>query len=117
GLYWEAGGGTPLQDFTGVRYGGTLASNVYYRVYGKYFDRDDEVFANGKNASDSWRMGQGGFRIDAEASPQDNLTVQGDLYGSDVNIPTGGQGKASGGNILARWSHTVSESSDMSLQM
>jgi len=117
GLYTEAGGGTELQDFTGVRYGGTLASNVFFRVYGKYFDRGDEVFANGKDASDSWRMGQGGFRIDDEASPQNTFTLQGDLYGSDVNIPTGGEGKASGGNILGRWSHAISDESNMSLQL
>ena len=44
GLYVEGGGGSELQDFGGVRYGGTLASNVYFRVYGKYFDRGNEVF-------------------------------------------------------------------------
>jgi iron complex outermembrane receptor protein len=117
GLYTEAGGGTWLQDFAGARYGGMLASNVYFRVYGKYFDRGNEVRANGTDASDSWRMGQGGFRIDAEMAPQNNLTLQGDLYGSEVYLPTGGQGKASGGNILGRWSHTFSDDSDMSLQL
>ncbi|MDB6019021.1 MAG: TonB-dependent receptor [Pedosphaera sp.] len=117
GLYVEGGGGTVLQDFTGVRYGGTLASNVYFRVYGKYFDRGNEVFTNGMDANDSWRMGQGGFRIDAETSPQNNLTLQGDLYGSDVNVPSGGQGRASGGNLLGRWSHVISDESDMSLQL
>src|ERR1700748_372453 len=30
GLYLEGGGGSQLQDFGGVRYGGALASNVYY---------------------------------------------------------------------------------------
>lgn len=63
GFYVESGGGTQLQDFVGARYGGTLASNVYFRVYGKYFDRGDEVFGNGKDASDSWNMGRGGFQI------------------------------------------------------
>lgn len=117
GLYVEGGGGTWLQDFGAVRYGGTLASNIYYRVYGKYFDRGDEVYANGNNASDSWRMGQGGFRIDDEASPQNNFTLQGDLYGSDVNIATGGEGHSDGGNILGRWTHTFEDDSDLSLQL
>jgi iron complex outermembrane receptor protein len=117
GLYVEAGGGTWLQDFAGVRYGGTLASNVYFRIYGKYFDRGNEVFANGNDASDSWRMGQGGFRIDAEPSSQNMYTLQGDLYGSHLNIPTGGEGEADGGNILGRWSHTFSDDSDMTLQL
>lgn len=117
GLYVEAGGGTELEAFTGVRYGGMLASNVYFRVYGKYFDRGDEVYTNGNKASDTWWMSQGGFRMDAEVSPKDNLTLQGDIYGSDVNIPTGGEGKASGGNVLGRWSHTISDDSGMSLQL
>src|SRR5204862_8169859 len=64
GLYAEAGGGTQWQDFVGVRYGGTIASNVFFRVYGKYFDRDNEFFPDGAAGSDSWRKGQGGFGID-----------------------------------------------------
>ena len=44
GFYLDAGGGTELEDFTGMRYGGTLATNVYFRVYGKYFDEASEVF-------------------------------------------------------------------------
>src|ERR1700733_6542906 len=63
GLYVEGGGGSWLQDFAGVRYGGMLTTNISYRVYGKYFDRGDEVYATGKDAADSWRMGQTGFRI------------------------------------------------------
>src|SRR5579862_1335732 len=31
GMYAEAGGGTELQDFTGVRYGGKLTSNASFR--------------------------------------------------------------------------------------
>src|SRR5260221_12503971 len=73
GVYVEGGGGSIFQDFGSARYGGTLGSNVYFRVYGKYFDRNDEVFANGKDASDSWNMGQGGFRIDAKPSLQNTL--------------------------------------------
>ena len=117
GVFAEAGGGTWLQDFVGLRYGGTLSSNVFFRVYGKYFDRGDQVFANGDDASDSWRMGRGGFRLDVEASPQNTFTLQGDLYSGDENVATGGNTRVSGGNVLGRWSHTFSEDSDMSLQM
>src|SRR6185312_14063542 len=117
GLYLEGGGGSQLQDFGGVRYGGILTSNVYYRVYGKYFDRDNEVFGNGKDASDSWNMGRGGFRVDAEPSSENKLTLQGDYYSGHENITTGGRANVSGGNLLGRWSRTFSENSDMSLQM
>src|SRR5665213_1822990 len=65
GAYAEAGGGTSLNDFAGARYGGTLGGHATFRAYGKYFDRDNEVYPSGDDATDSWRMGQGGFRIDA----------------------------------------------------
>ena len=116
GLYVQGGGGSVLQDFGGVRYGGTLASNIFYRVYGKYFNRGDEVLSNGIDASDSWRMGQGGFRIDDEASDQNHLTLQGDFYAGDENVNTGGSAVVNGGNVLGRWSHTFKDDSDMSLQ-
>jgi iron complex outermembrane receptor protein len=117
GGYLEGGAGSQLRDFAGVRYGGTLAPNVHFRVYGKYFDRDNEVFASSSDAPDAWRMRQGGFRIDAEPSLQNAFTLQGDVYGSDVNVPAGGLGHASGSNILGRWSHVFAEGSDMSLQL
>lgn len=117
GVYVEGGGGTTLRGFGGVRYGGTLASNVYFRVYGKYFDRDNEVFPNGDDAADSWRMGQGGFRLDAEPSAQNKFTLQGDFYAGDEGISTGGSAKVNGNNVLGRWSHVFSEGSDMSLQL
>src|SRR5690349_15692801 len=90
GFYAEGGGGTTLRDFGGVRYGGMLATNVAFRVYGKYFDRDDEVFPNGDEASDSWRMGQGGFRVDADPSLANTFTLQGDFYLANEDLSTGG---------------------------
>lgn len=128
GLYLEGGGGIPgtgevagtrsvLRGFAGVRYGGVLASNVYFRVYGKYFDRGNEEYPDGSPANDSWSMGQGGFRIDAMPSSLDDFTLQGDIYGSDLSMPSGGLANQSGGNLLGRWSHTISGNADMSLQL
>jgi len=117
GLYVEAGGGTELQDFVGMRYGGTLATDVYFRVYDKYFNRDDEVFGNGDSANDSWKMGQAGFRIDAEQSLQNTFTLQGDAYDGNENVTTGGDAGVSGGNVLGRWSHAFLDAGDMSLQL
>jgi iron complex outermembrane recepter protein len=117
GLYLEGGGGTQLQDFTGLRYGGTIGSNIFYRAYGKYFSEGDEALTNGNDASDSWKFGQGGFRIDANASPADALTLQGDYYNGSENDPTGNMAGTNGGNILGHFSHTFSEKSDISLQL
>lgn len=117
GLYLEGGGGTELRDLGGVRYGTAFGTNVYLRVYGKWFQRGNEVYPDGSPADDSWQMGQGGFRMDAMASPNDDFTLQGDIYESDLNIPTGDEANQSGGNVLTRWSHLISDEADMSLQL
>lgn len=117
GLYAEAGAGTELRGFTGLRYGTKVGANTSLRVYSKYFERDDAVFQDGSDASDSWRMGQGGFRMDAKASEKNAFTLQGDFYKSKVNLSTGGNTDVYGGNVLGRWSHTFSDNSGMSFQL
>src|SRR6185503_8023351 len=54
GLLVEGGGGSFLQDFGAVRYGGSKGNNLLYRVYGQRFDRSNSLLANGKNAYDAW---------------------------------------------------------------
>jgi iron complex outermembrane recepter protein len=118
GLYVESGGGNELQDFAAVRYGGTLASNVYFRVYGKYSDRTGEELDNGQNARDSGSMGQGGFRIDSLRAPETTVTLQGDYYSGGERAGTLTQNQDyAGGNILGRVTHAFSDEADMSLQL
>ncbi len=122
GAYVEGGGGTQPQDFVAARYGGTLAPNVYYRVYGKYFNEGPEVYSDGTSAQDSWNKGQGGFRIDQEDSSPDRFTLQGDIYGGNSQSTPGGEGSpnyqgiSTGGNLLARWTRTFADDDDLSLQ-
>ena len=116
GAYAEAGGGNQLDAFGAARYGGTLAPDVDFRVYGKYFDRGAEVFTNGSAAPDAWHQGRGGFRIDSQASPQDTLSVHGDFYEGHESDDTGGAAQNSGGNLVGRWAHVFSDRSDLSLQ-
>jgi iron complex outermembrane receptor protein len=116
GVYAEAGGGDQLKEFGGARYGGTLGSNVDFRVYGKYFDRADEVFADGRRAPDAWHQERGGFRLDSQVSPQDAVSVHGDFYDGHEDVDTGGGGEAGGGNLVGRWTHVFSDESDLSLQ-
>jgi iron complex outermembrane receptor protein len=116
GLYAQAAGGKELQDLTGVRYGGQLAPDVYLRIYGKYFDRGAELTSAGSSADDSWHMGRAGFRMDAEPSGQNRLTLQGDFYSGIEDFAAAGDGGLSGGNVLSRWTHTISADASMSLQ-
>lgn len=116
GVYAEGGGGTQLQGFAAARYGGTLAPDVSFRVYGKYFDYDDEVFPNGQRAGDGWHQEQGGFRIDSTASARDEFTLHGDFYEGHDGLETGGAAQVAGGNLVGRWSRVLSDQSDLSLQ-
>jgi iron complex outermembrane receptor protein len=117
GLYVEGAGGSVLRGLGGVRYGGVMAPGVYFRVYGKYSDRGDEVLPGGNSSADSSRKYQGGFRLDAGTSPQNTLTLQGDVYSGRDQLPAGGDDQTSGGNLLGRWAHVFSAESDLSLQL
>src|SRR5438132_459768 len=54
GLLVSGGGGSELKAFGGVRYGGTLAPGVHYRIYGKSFDRDRTRFLDGRDGANDW---------------------------------------------------------------
>src|SRR6266403_2259931 len=124
-----AGAGTEERAAGGVRYGGKLGNNTYYRAYTKYFDWGPSAYPSGMTAHDGWDALRGGFRADWTPAGANSLTLQGDVYRSRFNetltvaslsapysntFPN--DGKYSGGNILGRWNHT-SERSSMSLQM
>lgn len=117
GAYLESGGGSSLQGFAGLRYGGKLAPNVSFRLYAKHFDRDNEVLASGTDATDAWHKTQGGFRIDAGLSPQNTLTLQGDYYTGHDQLQSGGRDTIKGGNILGRWEHVFSNEAGLSVQL
>lgn len=123
----SSGGGTEERGFGSVRYGGKFKEDAYYRIYAKFFNRDGAVFPDGQNAEDQWQKGQGGFRIDLDVSPKDLITIQGDGYvgRSHENLIVGLLPEQSfrdvvnidGGNILNRWTRTLSEASDIQLQL
>jgi outer membrane receptor protein involved in Fe transport len=63
--------GTEDQPITTVRYGGELASNLYYRVYGKYSDHPGLESSTGSATADGSTSLLGGFRLDYEpATPR-----------------------------------------------
>ena len=78
-------------------------------------------------------MLRSGFRMDWNASSQNTITLQGDIYDGDidqqVSLPDLSsppplfenkqfeQVQISGGNLLARWQHQVSDRADMALQI
>jgi len=117
GLLLAGGGGTEQHGFGTVRYGAALGSTVRARVYGRGFDRDATAFPSGQDAADDWHLGQGGFRMDWEASSASRLTLQGDLYDGRIAQDSGGDIAVSGRNVIAKWSRTLSERSSLTAQL
>jgi iron complex outermembrane receptor protein len=124
-----AGAGTEERAFTSLRYGGKLGRKAHYRIYAKYFDRGDLLDESNRPASDRWDALRGGFRIDWAAGAKDSLTLQGDIYDNDENqrqkivlpgppflLAPPSRVDSSGANALARWNHSFSARSNMSLQ-
>src|SRR6185437_10106585 len=117
GLLLAGGGGTEQHGFGTVRYGAALGSTVRARVYGRGFDRDATAFPSGQDAADDWHLGQGGFRMDWEASSASRVTLQGDLYDGRIAQDSGGDIAVAGRNVIAKWSRTLSERSSVAAQL
>ncbi|CAD6880372.1 TonB-dependent receptor; Outer membrane receptor for ferrienterochelin and colicins [Methylomonas albis] len=126
----SAGGGSEERGFGAFRYGGKLNESTSGRAYVKGFERDALARASGRPAGDAWSKMQGGFRIDSDWSTADSATVQGDVYHSDLNQQIGlamlaapfretiaDQAQATGGNLLGRLQHRISDTSNYVLQL
>jgi iron complex outermembrane receptor protein len=124
-----AGAGTQYREFGTVRYGGQAGDDLYWRIYGKQFDRDLGRYPGADFGVDEWRQGRGGFRTDWTPSEWDEFTFQGDFYDGvsssfdNDTFPTApfsrdllfGQ-NISGQNVIGRWTHTIDENADWALQ-
>ncbi len=130
-------GGDFEETMATVRYGGSLGENTHWRMYAKHQERDEFEFVTGEDANDDWTMTQAGFKIDSQTTAKDKITLQGDIYKGEINqdlflvrptpLFTGTEFEymgifpvktsVSGGNMLSRWHHTLSSTSDFSLQL
>ena len=128
GLSVGAAVGTEDRPTMQARYGGSLG-NVQYRTYAKYSDRDGLVDAHGGSVPDDWHSVRVGFRSDWAASKDRLLTLQGDYYSlgaehvlesATLSPPFTSVDRvdesAKGGNVIARWTQTLSPESQFSLQ-
>ena len=113
-----------------VQYGGTLGSKGAYRVFGDYSNIGNSPAPAGPPLIDGWHKSHGGFRSDWTLTPQDSMTVQGDLFQAregqtiDTLFANDGFSEAivddritvGSGDVLARWNHTMANGSDITLQ-
>ncbi|MGH7942294.1 MAG: TonB-dependent receptor plug domain-containing protein [Limisphaerales bacterium] len=132
GVLVDGGGGAEERGFAGARYGGSISSNAFYRVYATYENHDSTVLSDGDNASNFSQVARAGFRTDWDPGEQNSFTLQGDGYAGwenqvfdefNIGAPpmftttNAEQMKVGGGNVLGRWTHTISDTSNFKLQM
>jgi iron complex outermembrane receptor protein len=128
GVLLQGGAGTMELGFTNARAGGRIGEDMYYRVYGRWFERGQTYSITGEPQGDDWRQARGGFRMDYDASRSDKMTLQGDYYnGYSYDIESYatltppymepiGNTHVAGENIIYRWKHTFDEDSDWCLE-
>jgi iron complex outermembrane recepter protein len=97
-----------------ARYGGKVGKKSTFRFYAKEFDRKSLDLTSGVDANDGWDSQRGGFRADLHVSTNDTLIVQGDIYQLEQEST---ESTKNGGNLQLRWNRTLSDSSDLSLQL
>ena len=128
GTFASTTGGNVDQNDSGVRYGRAHGNNLNYRAYALGFGRAPE-FHTARGNYDAWQLGQAGFRTDSQLTDRDTLTVQGDLYKGSVGQQVGiayysppsqltvnATQDVSGGNLLGRWRHQLTNTSDLEVQ-
>jgi iron complex outermembrane receptor protein len=123
--------GTEVERQVALRYGDKIGEDFFYRLYGKYKKNDSSVDITDTNDSfDENDLNQVGLRVDWQLSEKNNLEFHSDLYKGQVEqrqpvamlVPTIGisdverENQVSGFNLLGKWTHTVSDTANWSLQ-
>jgi iron complex outermembrane receptor protein len=130
GILAIVGGGNEYEGYATARYGGQLFEGGTYRIWGKYFNNDHYMTPTG-SAHDAWDLGNAGFRFDYDDGENTHVLFEGSIFnswrlGEQVAIPVPdrhfqfnqrvGNGRAHGGNLLARVEHEYAPGAGVSLQ-
>ena len=115
GALVSAGAGN-LERGAAARYGARLGANGHFRLYGKYFDRDNTERADRAPVRDAWDKGQFGFRADWGAGDR-SFTLQGDGYRGELEQVAPGHTRVEGMNVLGRWTQRLADESKLRLQV
>ena len=136
----SGGGGTEERGFGEFRYGGTAADNLFYRIYGKGFDRDEQYSKTG-DPNDEWQGASGGLRLDWQANVRDLYTLDAGYLWSAASrrdlrpttdaasvVTVGGvtfpnaflnieDETTNAGHVLGRWNRALGKDSNWALQV
>ncbi len=112
-----------------MRLGGELASDIGYRLWGKSFDRNASVGADGSPAFDTWRSRRAGLRVDRQVGAAGHDTLIANAWTSDagdlrmvplpmapyaLSLPLSQQGQ--GGNLLLRRERVLADGGEVQVQ-
>ena len=129
------GAGNEEKAFGAYRHGGEFGDTGFYKVYVKTFERDGLAKADGSDANDDWKMKRVGFRTEWKPAADTDFTLLGDIYEGTTRPAlkvfnkdepfAGDKGMQTlentsrdqrGGNLIAHWKKTVSDTEDYSLR-
>lgn len=131
GALLSGGGGNEEEGFGTIQYGGRIGEDKTFRIYGKYFKRDNGAPYLGNPALDDSEALRGGFRMDWDVSENNDLTFQGDYYDGesaereDMNVISllppftasfREEIQTEGGHFMARWNRATDGGGEMKLQ-
>ena len=115
----QIGGGSSL-GVLGLRYGGKTGRAGRYRVYAKFRRDEGQPFTNGVDSDETLKSGQAGVRFDFGPSSPTSVTLQGDVYTGNTDLPATatatGEIDVAGGNALGRVRHTYHSGAQIEFQ-
>jgi len=119
GTFVEVVGGNQERDIT-LRYGGSLGSDVDYRLSLTGFQRDGLDRFPGDVTRDGYRGGRASFQVDG-GTGTDGFQVSGAIYGDHIiaagaNFVETGGGDFWGGHLQGRWKWTTAGGSAVEVQ-
>lgn len=107
---------TLLRRMFAARYGGKVGDKSFFRVYGQHMDRSSTFASDTSRNNDAWTVTQGGFSFQFSPRDKEVLTIQGDVF-KGVSGDNTLDADFDGQNLLARWSKSIGERSDYTLQV
>lgn len=128
--------GTNDKSITTGRFGGEIGNAGHFRVFSKVRQTRDSVDSEGNSAADGWEQVRTGMRADWQQGENNAFTLQMNHYqgknGETLSTPTpinpfntfaGYTTKTftdkmavSGSSLLGRWTHTLSSTSEFTVQ-
>lgn len=112
----SVGAGSEEKAFGAFRYGGKAGAQTYYRVYGRFHDRDGMALPGGADSPATPSEQQAGFRIDSQARNQARLTLQGDYFYNETEVGPNQQGSNRDINLLGRWTRQFGADTEFQVQ-